>query len=131
MHNPEKFDIKVERSRRNIVKIGAILTSAIVAALVTTRSRAAAGQGGNNQGGNNQGGNCLLRGTKIRTANGDRKVEELMIGDLLPTIFGGMRPIQWIGRYPFKKSDSSKPWVKGGVACSYRSLGSRSECSAG
>jgi hypothetical protein len=23
-----------------------------------------------------------------------------------------MRPIQWIGRYPFKKSDPSKPWVK-------------------
>ena len=27
-------------------------------------------------------------------------------------MFGGMRPIQWIGRYPFKKSDPSKPWVK-------------------
>ena len=27
-------------------------------------------------------------------------------------MFGGMRPIQWIGYYPLKKSDPSKPWVK-------------------
>jgi hypothetical protein len=27
-------------------------------------------------------------------------------------MFGGLRPVQWIGRYPFKKSDPSKPWVK-------------------
>ena len=31
---------------------------------------------------------------------------------MLPTMFGGMRPIQWIGRFPVKKSDPSKPWVK-------------------
>ena len=27
-------------------------------------------------------------------------------------MFGGLRPVQWIGRYPFKKSDPSKAWVK-------------------
>ena len=27
-------------------------------------------------------------------------------------MFGGLRPVQWIGRYPLKKSDPSKPWVK-------------------
>jgi Hint domain len=36
----------------------------------------------------------------------------LAIGDLLPTVFGGVRPIQWIGRYPFRKSDPSKSWPK-------------------
>jgi Hint domain len=35
----------------------------------------------------------------------------LVVGDLLPTMFGGPRPIQWIARYPFRKSDPSKPWV--------------------
>jgi hypothetical protein len=25
---------------------------------------------------------------------------------------GGLRPIQWIGRYPIKKSNPSKPWVR-------------------
>jgi len=69
--------------------------------------------GGNGQGGNGQGGHCCLRGTRIRTVKGDRKIEDLSIGDLLPTMFGGMRPVQWIARYLFKKSDSSKPWVKG------------------
>jgi len=53
-----------------------------------------------------------LKGTKIRTAEGERAVEDLAIGDLLPTEFGGMRPVQWVGRYHYKKSDPSKPWVK-------------------
>src|SRR5574340_556428 len=30
---------------------------------------------------------------------------------MLPTMFGGLRPVQWIARYPLKKSDPSKPWV--------------------
>src|SRR5580704_15359793 len=55
---------------------------------------------------------CLLRGTTIWTASGSRNVEDLAIGDLLPTMFGGLRPIQWIGHYPIKKSDPSKPWPK-------------------
>ena len=56
--------------------------------------------------------NCFLKGTKIQTAEGERKVEDLAIGDLLPTMFGGLRPVQWIGRYPIRRSDPSKPWVK-------------------
>ena len=54
-------------------------------------------------------------GNQDLTADGERKVEDLAIGDLLPTMFGGLRPIQWIGRYPLKKSDPSKPWVKGAL----------------
>jgi hypothetical protein len=53
-----------------------------------------------------------LRGTTIQTASGTRKVEELAVGDLLATLFGGLRPIQWIARYPFRKGNPSKPWVK-------------------
>src|SRR6516165_10459640 len=79
------------------------------------------GQGGNGQGGNSQGGQggngqgneqCFLKGTNIRTAEGDRRVEDLAMGDLLPTVLGGMCPIQWIGRYSLKKSDPTKAWVK-------------------
>jgi hypothetical protein len=48
----------------------------------------------------------------IRTAKGDRKIEDLVAGDVLPTVFGGICPIQWIGYYPYKKSNPAKPWVK-------------------
>ena len=84
---------------------------------------AAAQPGNGNQNGNGNGGNgnhngwgnpdpqCLLRGTTIATADGYGKIQDLKIGDLLPTMFGGVRPIQWIARYTYKKSDPAKPWV--------------------
>jgi hypothetical protein len=60
----------------------------------------------------NNGRSCFLKGTTIRTVEGAIKIEDLAIGDLLPTVFGGICPIQWIGRYRFKRSDPTKPWVK-------------------
>jgi Hint domain len=111
----QALDVKVERTRRNIIRAGAILASAVVANVTAIKTSVAGnGQGGNSQGGNSQGGNshCLLKGTTIQTASGNRKIEDLAAGDLLPTLFGGQRPIQWIARYPVRKSDRSKPWVK-------------------
>ena len=120
-----------QRTRRNIMKIGAI---AVPATLATVRSAVAQqtdpcdifpisvlcdipedlsskGKGkGKGKGGDS--GNCFLRGTKIQTAKGERKIEDLAVGDLLPTMFGGLRPVQWIGRYPYKKSDPSKAWAE-------------------
>jgi hypothetical protein len=57
-------------------------------------------------------GNCFLRGTQIATANGERRIEDIVIGDLLPTVFGGLRAIQWIGRFSRTRSDSTKPWTR-------------------
>jgi hypothetical protein len=119
-HGSEKQLAAVRRSRRNFVKAGAIAASAIVASFTETRvASAQSNQGNNNDQGNNnnnQGNNrsapCFLKGTRIRTAEGARKIEDLAVGDLLPTILGGVRPIQWIGRYPFKKSDPAKAWVR-------------------
>ena len=113
-------NLGVQRTRRNLLKMGAIV---VPATLGTVHSAVAQGclvelfgvcliPGPGNGGGGKGGGNCFLRGTKIRTAEGERKIEDLAIGDLLPTMFGGLRPVQWIGRYPIKKSDPSKPWVK-------------------
>ena len=67
-------------------------------------------EGGGKGGGS--GGNCFLKGTKILTAEGECRIEDLAIGDLLPTMLGWPRPVQWIGRYSIKKSDPSKGWVK-------------------
>jgi Hint domain len=116
LSDAQDLDLKVERTRRNIIRAGAILATAVVANVATIRTSVAQqnGQGQNGQGQNGQGASvhCLLRGTSIQTASGARKIEDLAVGDLLPTVFGGLRPIQWISRYPFKKSDPSKPWVK-------------------
>src|SRR6516164_4013365 len=103
------------RSRRNLIKLGVIGVSAAFASLTTTRPSAGQtnpnGQPVQNPGqhGQNQ---CFLKGTTIRTPAGDRKIEDLVIGDLLPTVFGGICPIQWIGRYSLKNSDPTKAWVK-------------------
>jgi hypothetical protein len=55
--------------------------------------------------------NCFLKGTRISTATGERKIEDLHIGDMIPTVFGGMRPIEWIGRMRRTRSDRRNPWV--------------------
>ena len=95
-----------QRTRRNIMRMGTIGASAIATLALTKRGMAGAtcAHGGCDA--------CLLRGTPILTVDGYRKIEELAVGDLLPTMFGGIRPIQWIGHNPIKKSDPSKPWPK-------------------
>ena len=90
-------------SRRNVVVAGVIGAAAGLAA-------AAAGLLSNNN--PSDSGKCFLKGTTIRTADGDRKVEDLAVGDLLPTVFGGICPIQWIGYYRYKKDDRAKLWAK-------------------
>jgi Hint domain len=112
----DQENLGAQRTRRNIVKAAPILASAVAVSLATTRTAFGGNDKGNNGNGNGNGGNhnsanCFLKGTKILTADGERKIEDLANGDLLPTKFGGLRPIQWIGRYPRKKSDPSKPWV--------------------
>ena len=103
MTKPSFLNSREHRTRRNIVKVGAILGAVALAKVGRARRGASRIRGPLS---------CLLRGTNVRTAAGERKVEGLAVGDLLPTVFGGVRPIQWIGRFPIKKSDPSRPWPK-------------------
>jgi hypothetical protein len=111
------LNMKAERTRRNIMRMGVVGATTAMAMLTSSR-KGMANPGNGNGWGNGDGGgrdhnaNCFLKGAAVTTASGDRKVEELAIGDLLPTMFGGTRPIQWIGRFPIKRSDPSKPWPK-------------------
>ncbi|MFO1102742.1 MAG: Hint domain-containing protein [Methylocystis sp.] len=95
---------------RNILAAGAIIANA--ACTHDDGSTCTHDDGSNGSNGDyGHNGKCFLKGAKIRTADGDRKVEELAAGDMLPTLFGGVRPIRWVGRYSYGKSDPSKPWA--------------------
>ncbi|WP_246040389.1 Hint domain-containing protein [Roseovarius arcticus] len=48
---------------------------------------------------------CFARGTLIRTATGERPVEDLVIGDLVLTADNGLRPIGWIGARALSQTD--------------------------
>ena len=91
----EKVSTGIRKSRRNVIKVGVKVgvagAFAIFGSLTRTRRAAA-----DDDGGGDDGRRCFLKGTTIRTADGDRKIEDLAVGDLLPTVFGRMCPIQSI-----------------------------------
>lgn len=84
--DPQDLGVTAQRTRRNVVKMGVILGSAFLAS-----AKASAGP----VAGAVWRPSCFQRGTAIQTVDGDRKVEDLAIGDLLPTTFGGTRATQW------------------------------------
>jgi hypothetical protein len=108
MEEPRTLNPEEQRTRRNVMKMSVILASAGLARAKMAHAQTAQTA----YCATAIGCRCFLSGTKIQTVEGERKIEDLVAGDLLPTMFGGVRPIQWIARYPVKKSDPAKPWVK-------------------
>jgi hypothetical protein len=104
---------------RSVAAIALMASTTIVK--TTTTAEASCGNGGGNGGpggnanGNGNfcgGGNCFLKGTLIDTPEGQKKVEDLLIGDLVTTIGGAARPVQFIGAYSYRKADPSRDWVE-------------------
>jgi hypothetical protein len=54
---------------------------------------------------------CFLPGTRILTPAGERRIEDLRIGDLVTTASGD-RPIKFIPKQTFRRS-AGKPWAEG------------------
>jgi hypothetical protein len=94
-------------SRRNIIRMGAVVAAAVVA---KTKSAAADRSRWDDddwhhhhhhheEDRHNREHHCFLKGTAIRTVRGDKKIEDLTVGELLPTAFGGEVPIKSITRH--------------------------------
>ena len=94
------------QSRRNLLAGVSILA----VALWPRGARADKGGIPHNGGGQGGGGaHCFLRGTLIRTPDGEREIGNLAIGDLVMTHSGRIRPIKWIGRRRLMR-EREKPW---------------------
>jgi hypothetical protein len=65
--------------------------------------------GGNGNGHGHGQPNCFCEGTPIRTPQGEVRIEELRVGDLVTTMRGEAVPIKWIGRNIYRKSGSTWP----------------------
>jgi len=95
---PHDNDSRRRFLTRNLTAVGVILAGSMTSKSASATSWSA--------------GCCFLRGTKIRTLDGDRNIEDLVPGDVLPTLLGGNRRIQWVARHSYRKGDAEKPWVE-------------------
>src|SRR5689334_10875014 len=101
----------IRSSRRNIFRMGAVVAAAVVA----KATPAAADRWDDDRKRNrseedrkhhhhhvedrqDKEHHCFLKGTLIRTVQGDKKIEDLTVGNLVPTVFGGETPIKSVAR---------------------------------
>lgn len=80
--------VAVRRTRRNVIAMGKLLGAGVFGLALASRRADAANSGGKP---------CFLRGTRIRTVDGDRKIEDIRTGDLVVTKSGAAKPVLWRG----------------------------------
>lgn len=95
----------IRSSRRNLIRMGVVVASAVLAKTgpaAADRFRREDNDRDDRRedhDGGRRKEHCFLKGTVIRTMQGDKKIEDLIVGDLLPTVFGGGAPIKSITRH--------------------------------
>ena len=113
MHFPEDRSrdlVQSQKDRRRFITRNVMAIGAIAATAAVGKSTPASANCGNSKPVGKGCAPCFLKGTKIRTLDGERNIEDLAVGDLAATHFGEMRGIQWIGRFAHKKDDRGTPW---------------------
>ncbi|HLG44772.1 MAG TPA: Hint domain-containing protein [Reyranella sp.] len=109
----------MSRSRRSLLKAAAITMGALAATSAAPRQAAAQWWcfwcGGESGGGGTTGGGgtptCFLRGTRIRTIDGYRPIEELAVGDRVAARFAGTAPIKFIESFTLARSGPRREWL--------------------
>ena len=97
----DRLPDKLHHTRRSLVKVGA---AAVVAVLHRSTRAATRCEFDPYRP------CCFLKGMRVRTAEGDREIQDLGVGDRIPTVFGGTRPIAAVSSYSYKRPDPSRPW---------------------
>src|SRR5690348_1052561 len=99
--SPAKKWTGVQRTRRNFISIAGVAGAYAGAALLGLLQRPKPAQAAV----------CFLSGTHIWTPDGESKVEELRINDLVVTSSGDAKPIEYIWRHRFQRQ--GKHWSNG------------------
>lgn len=95
--------MKINRARRSLLKAAGI----VAAALATTAGSytpAAAKH-------DDDDGTCFLRGTRIRTADGYRRIESLKVGERVAAYFAGQAPIAAINSFTLRRTGPAGSWA--------------------
>jgi hypothetical protein len=94
-------------SRRNLIRMGAVVTAAVVSRTMPASADRPRSDDDRDDPDHHehhhhqedrprQKEHCFLKGTMIRTVHGDKKIEDLLVGDRIPTVFGGEASIKSI-----------------------------------
>jgi hypothetical protein len=93
----------IRRTRRSVIAMGKLLgAGAFGIAMTSSRNAEAASSGGKP---------CFLKGTRVRLAGGEKKIEDIRIGDLVVTKSGLEKPVRWVARRRYRKSPGAR-WVE-------------------